>query len=100
MKTTIKEENNSIVMVFEGRLDTSASLQTEKEMKALYDYTGHDIILDCTHLEYISSSGLRLFLALVKNAKVKGNRVFLTNLSTDIRSIFDETGFSKLFQFR
>ena len=97
MKTSIKEENGKCVMTFVGRLDTSASPQVEKEMQPLYDLSGQDIILDCSQLEYISSSGLRLFLRLVKNAKMKGCTVSLTGLSDSIRQIFDETGLTRLF---
>ena len=92
MKTTFKEENNNYVFAFEGRLDTAASSQTEKE--------GHDIILDCTNLEYISSSGLRLFLALFKKARVKNSHVYLMGMSDDIRQVFDEIGFTSLFEFK
>ena len=59
MKTTFKEEDKNFVMYFEGRLDTAASSEVEQSMAPLYDCSGHDIILDCTALEYISSSGLR-----------------------------------------
>ena len=69
MTTTFKEENNNYVMFFEGRLDTAAAPQVEKEVQPLNDCTGHDIILDCSKLDYISSSGLRIFLAILKNAK-------------------------------
>lgn len=98
MKTTFTEEGNNYVMSFEGRLDTAASAQTEKEMKVLNDCEGHDIILDCTQLSYISSSGLRLFLGLLKNAKSKGSTVTVRGLSPALRQIFDEIGFSHLFQ--
>jgi len=98
MKTTIKEENGTCVMSFIGRLDTSSSPQVEKEMQPLYDLTDRRIILDCSQLEYISSSGLRLFLRLVKNAKIKGCTVSLMGLSANIRQIFDETGLTRLFQ--
>ena len=100
MKTTFKEENNNYVFAFEGRLDTAASSQTEKEMKVLEDCEGHDIILDCTNLEYISSSGLRLFLALFKKARVKSSHVYLMGMSDDIRQVFDEIGFTSLFEFK
>jgi len=46
-------------MTFEGRLDTPSSLQVGRDMQVLYDCEGHDIILDCTNLEYITSSGMR-----------------------------------------
>ena len=97
MKTTFKEEDNKYVMLFEGRLDTAASAQTEKEMKVLHDCEGHDIILDCTDLTYISSSGLRLFLGLLKIARQKGSTVSVTGLNNDLRKVFDEIGFSNLF---
>ena len=72
MKTTFREEDNNFVMEFEGRLDTVASLKTAEEMEVLYNSKGHDIILDLSKLEYISSSGLRLFLNLVKETRPNG----------------------------
>lgn len=100
MKTTFKEENNDFVMYLEGRLDTAASPVAEKEMQILNDCTGHDIILDCTSLEYISSSGLRLFLSVLKNAKAKGSHVYIKGISDDIRNVFAMTGFINLFEFK
>jgi anti-sigma B factor antagonist len=98
MKTTFKVENNEYVMYLEGRLDTAASSQAEKELRVLYDCEGRDIILDCTNLQYISSSGLRLFLGLIKKARPKGSHVYLTGVSDDLRQVFDETGFTALFE--
>ncbi len=100
MKTTFKEENTDFVMYFEGRLDTAAAPQTEREVQVLTDCTGHDIILDCTKLEYISSSGLRIFLAILKNAKPKGSHVFIRGLNDDLRQVFAMTGFTNLFEFK
>ena len=100
MKTTFKEENNDFVMYFEGRLDTAAAPAVEKEMEPLNDCTGHDIILDCAQLEYISSSGLRIFLAILKNAKPKGSHVFIRVLNDDLRQVFAMTGFTNLFEFK
>jgi len=99
MKTTFSEENNNYVMAFEGRLDTSAAAKTAVELKVLNDCKGHDIILDCTALEYISSSGLRLFLGVLKNAKAQGSRVCIKGMNDDIRHVFDEIGFTNLFEF-
>ena len=99
MKSTFKEENNQFVMYFEGRLDTAAAPQTERDVQPLNDCGGHDIILDCTKLEYISSSGLRIFLAILKNAKPKGSKVFIRGLNDDLRQVFAMTGFTNLFEF-
>lgn len=100
MNTSFTEENNNYVMRLSGRLDTAASSQTEREMQVLNECTGHDIILDCTELEYISSSGLRIFLSVLKNAKVHGSKVTITGLSAELKQIFDEIGFSPLFNIQ
>ena len=100
MKTTLKEENNELVMYFDGRLDTAASPVVEKEMHPLMESDDKNIVLDCSKLDYISSSGLRLFLSVLKNAKAKGNHVYITGVSNDIRNVFAMTGFINLFEFK
>ena len=100
MNVTIKEEDNNFVVYFEGRLDTAAASKVEKEIQSLYDCAGHDIALDCTQLEYISSSGLRIFLSLLKTAKPKGSRVFITGMNDTLRQVFAMTGFTNLFEFK
>ena len=99
MKTTIEEKNGALVAIFEGRLDTAASVQTAKDIEPLNDCNGQDIILDCTRLEYISSSGLRLFLGLLKVAKVKGSKVSISGMNDNLRQVFAMTGFTHLFEF-
>ena len=98
MKTEFRDDGQNYVMTFEGRLDTSSSLQVGRDMQVLYDCEGHDIILDCTNLEYITSSGMRLFLDLLKVAKSKGSKCTLTGLNDDIYEVLDEVGFINLFE--
>ena len=100
MNTKITEQNNELVAQFEGRLDTAAAPQTEKELAPLADCAGKNIVLDCNALEYISSSGLRLFLSVLKGAKAKGSHVYITGMNDDIRNVFNMTGFTNLFEFR
>lgn len=100
METKFKEEDNTYVMYFEGRLDTAAAPQTERDVQVLNECEGHDIILDCSNLEYISSSGLRIFLAILKNSKPKGSRVFIRGLNDDLQQVFAMTGFTNLFEFK
>lgn len=100
MKTTIQENAGNMTAIFEGRLDTAAAVATDQALKPLYDYSGGDIIFDCNKLQYISSSGLRLLLGVLKNAKPKGQHVYITGISDDIRTVFAMTGFTNLFEFK
>jgi len=100
MNTTIQEIDGNMVAILEGRLDTLASPETEKAMRPLYDCENQDIIIDCTKLEYISSSGLRIFLSVLKNTKPKGCQVYISGLNDDLRQIFAMTGFINIFAFK
>ena len=99
MNTTINEQNGELVAILDGRLDTAAAVQTEKDMQPLSDCSGKNVVLDCNKLEYISSSGLRIFLSILKSAKAEGKRVFIHELSNEIRQVFTMTGFISLFEF-
>ena len=89
-----------MVAVFTGRFDTPASVQAQQDMMPLMEHADKEIILDCTKLEYVSSSGLRLFLTLRKETSAKGGKVIIENINEDIKKVFMMTGFFNLFEIR
>ena len=100
MTTNILEKDGALVAEFKGRLDTAAAPQVESEVKPLMEASGKDVILDCTELSYISSSGLRIFLSILKTVKPKGAHVYITGMNNDLRNVFTMTGFISLFEFK
>jgi len=99
MVATIKEENNEFIATLKGELDTAAAIEAEEVLKPLYNSTGRDITIDCSELEYIASSGLRILITILKGAKASGSRVIIKNLNDDIKNVFKLTGFINLFEF-
>ena len=99
MKTTVQEIDGRLVAVLEGELDTAASAETEAALKPLFESEGKDLVLDCTGLEYIASSGLRILMNLVKKANAQGDCVILKNVNEVIRDVLELTGFVSLFVF-
>lgn len=98
MNILIEKENGMVTAKLEGRLDTPASLEVAPQMESLQADADKTIVLDCEKLEYISSSGLRLFLSLRKAAVNKGGNVIVRGISNEIRQVFIMTGFLNLFQ--
>ena len=96
----ITEEKNGLRATFEGRLDTPAAVKAQQEISPLLENADKTIILDCTNLDYISSSGLRLFLTVRKEASTKGGKVIIENINEEIRKVFMMTGFFNLFEIR
>ena len=99
MKTTVKELDGRLVAVLTGELDTAAAAETEAALKPLFESTGKDLVLDCTDLQYIASSGIRILVNLLKTAKAKGDQVVLKNVNEVIRDVLELTGFVSYFDF-
>ncbi len=98
MTINIQEQNGGFVAILSGRLDTPAAVKAQQDMVPLMENADKEITLDCTGLEYISSSGLRLFLALRKETTVKGGKVIIKNINDEIKKVFMMTGFFNLFE--
>ena len=69
-----------ILFSLKGRLDAQSAPDFDKELlpeiaKRL------DIVLDASELEYISSSGLRLFLSIRKETAAKGGKVIVEHIA-------------------
>jgi anti-sigma B factor antagonist len=98
MKTTIQQLENQFLVTLEGELDTAAAAEVEQTLQPLYDSNGLDVVIDCTRLEYIASSGLRILISILKGAIAGGSKVRLQGLNDDIKDVFKLTGFISLFE--
>lgn len=96
LETNIKD--TEVIATLDGRLDTAASSQFAIDMEPLIDNADKKIIMDCTKLSFISSSGLRLFLSLRKATISKGGSVAIKGMNADIKQVFTITGFLNLFE--
>lgn len=99
MKTTILEQDERIVAVLEGELDTAAAQEVEAALQPLFSNSSRDVIFDCANLDYIASSGLRIMLSILKSAKANGHKVVLKDVNDEIKNVFKLTGFISLFDF-
>ena len=99
MTTKVEEIDGKLVATLVGELDTAAAAETEKALMPLLNSEGKDIIIDCTGLEYIASSGLRLLLGVLKKAQDVGSHVVLKNVNDVVKDVLELTGFVSIFDF-
>jgi len=94
MRISATNNNGTVTLYFEGRFDTMATKQAtddiEQQLKGCAPVKS--LVCDASKLEYISSSGLRVFLALAK--QYKDFRVIET--SSDVYQVLEMTGFTKI----
>lgn len=75
-----------------GRLDTVTSVEFDKAIKA-EEITEDLVVIDFSNVEYISSAGLRVLLALKRELDGKSKALEIHNINAVVREIFSVTGF-------
>lgn len=87
-----KEIKYELTISVEGRIDSETAAEFAAAIpEDLTDYA--KLTFDLAKTEYISSAGLRVFLAAQKKMLVNGNRMVVTNVCRSVMEIFDITGF-------
>ncbi|MDD3773290.1 MAG: STAS domain-containing protein [Weeksellaceae bacterium] len=95
-----KTENNpQLIFEITGKIDSLTAPEFEKYLTENISSFQKQIILDCTHLDYISSAGLRVLLINAKKANEENMKILLKNMNETVKEIIDITGFTPLFSF-
>ena len=96
MEVKILEQNDEKVVVIAGRVDTVTAPELEMTVSSIWAISAIKLVFDCEKLEYLSSSGLRIILTAHKQVTAKGGTFLLRNLTREVRSVIDLTGFSRI----
>lgn len=95
MKTDIKKDGTALTIIPDGRLDTKTAPEfkgiVEKNIEGVTDLT-----FDLKKLAYLSSAGLRVFMA-AQRTMMKQGKMRLINVGTDILDIMDMVGLADVF---
>ncbi len=94
MKIDKTQNGCELVIALTGRLDTTTAPDLEKEANAsLSGIT--NLTIDFSKLDYISSAGLRVLLAMQKTMNKQG-KMNVKNANENVREVFEITGFSDI----
>ena len=85
-------KNDNIVIEIKGRLDTTTSPLLSQKIKEI-EIDKDLVIIDFKELEYISSAGLRVLLAIKKMLEASGKKLEIHNVNEVILEVFNVTGF-------
>ena len=96
MEVKILEQNGEKVVAIEGRVDTVTVPDLEMKVSPIWAMPAITLVFDCEKLEYVSSSGLRIILTTHKQVTADGGKFILRNLTREVRSVLDLTGFSRI----
>ena len=95
----IKEQKvgQGILISIAGRLDTTNYAVLEKKLTDLIENRNDKILVECSQMDYISSSGLRILLIALKKITLAKGKFALCSLQENIHEIFEISGFTSIF---
>lgn len=85
------------VIILSGYIDTYNSTFFQKRVTTLIDAGYLQLIFNCAHLDYVSSTGIGSFTAFLKAVKGKGGDIVLLSLQPKVYEVFQLLGFANFF---
>ena len=92
-----KKEGKYLVAYPLGRLDLTASVQVEEELSKLIDAGNHNIILNLKNVDYMSSSGFRTCISILRKLNVLGGTFKICEIQPEVNRIFEVIELNSLF---
>jgi len=80
-----------------GRLDSATAEEFDSRIQQFAAGTATRMVLDLSHVDYVSSAGLRSLLGLLKQVKAQGGTLVLAAVQPRVADILEIAGFRTLF---
>ena len=89
-----KQNNTTLTIALEGRMDITTAPDLEQVVKNSLDGVT-ELIMDLEKLTYISSAGLRVLLGAQKKMQKIGS-MKVVNVCPEVMEVFEMTGFADI----
>jgi anti-anti-sigma factor len=87
-----RQVSDQVVFLVSGRMDAENAPQFEQQCRACISEGLTCIVVDLGELTYVSSMGLRSFIALAKTLQDKGGALRICRLNGLVKQVFEITG--------
>jgi anti-anti-sigma factor len=91
------QKGDTVVCTVKGRLDSLTAPDLEKECTAWMEAGTRLLVFDLSELEYISSAGLRVFIATAKKLKARQGELRFCNAHAIVKEVFVIAGLPSMF---
>lgn len=97
---SLKTEKSADVLIIylQGRLDVHKSLEVEQEINELIEKGEKKLLFNLKELVYLSSSGLRVFIATLRKLKEINGVLKISEIQNNVAKIFKIVEFDDIFE--
>ncbi len=92
MTISLNKEETLCVISIEGEIDASSSIELDTAIADSLKKGERKILVDCSHLKYISSAGLGVFMSYLEDFEKQGIKIALYNMNDKVKSVFEILG--------
>ena len=96
MEVNKREADETTIIMLDGRLDTNTTAGAQAQIEEFLDAGSASVLLNCEQLEFISSAGLRMMLAIAKRLTASNGELKVCALNETVREVFEISGFTSL----
>ena len=97
MEIQVSRQREVVLFSLRGRLDGNEIQAFEERVRESLDTGVVRMIFDCSLLDYINSSGLRVLVMSYQRLQAVNGRIAICGLKDYILEIFDISGYDKIF---
>ena len=87
---------DAVILALSGKLDATTAKTFEDRILGVINSGTQRLVVDLSQLDYISSSGLRVFIIAAKRLQTVDGKIVLCSMKDHVRQVFDLAGFSSM----
>ena len=100
LEVNVNEIKDVIIVKLQGNLDTNTAPDAESEINKKLEEGALKMIINLEKTNYVSSAGLRIFLATAKKITASGGVLKLCGANDVVQEILDISGFSTILDVK
>lgn len=98
MNVDFTDHGDVKVVSLRGRLDTNNSPKVREALDKAVDDGARKLLLDFNAVDFVSSAGLRVLLAMAKRLKGDGGGLRVCGLNDTVQEVFEISGFDAILE--
>jgi anti-anti-sigma factor len=98
MQIEVERRGDVTVASVHGNVDGMTSAELNRVLGGEVAGDGHRMVVSLAGVDYTSSAGLRVLLAIVKEARSRGGDVRLAAVRDNVRKVLDLSGFTSILK--
>jgi anti-sigma B factor antagonist len=87
---------DAVILALSGKLDATTAKTFEDRILGVINGGTQRLVVDLSQLDYVSSSGLRVFIIAAKRLQTVDGKIVLCSMKDHVRQVFDLAGFSSM----